>query len=423
MSKIKVLIFPAGKINSIELHDALSSNVHIEVWGAASIERHGQYVFKNYIPNLPMMDKPDFIQKLNEVIAEKNINIIFPTHDTAAEFLAEHQSEINAKIIVADSRTTEICRDKEKTYELFAKEDFCPKIYNKIETFPVFIKPKKGQGTHGTRLIKKPEDIPQNINWDDYVICEHLSGEEYTVDCFTDKYRTVFAFPRSRDRVLGGVSVAGQNEPLTDEIKYIAEEINKKLNLKGLWYFQIKKNDEGKFKLLEISTRAAGSMCLTRALGVNLPLLSVYNAMDYDVEIMQNDYAVTMDRTLISRYKIDYEYDKVYFDFDDTIVIDGQVNLNAIRFLYQCKNKKKEVILITRHEYDLTATFEKYSISKKLFDKIYHIGFDEEKGEYVNPDRAIYIDNSVSERRLVQSEYNIPVFDVDGIEVLLDWRS
>ena len=42
MNKIKVLVFPAGEINSVELHDALSHNVNIEVFGCSSVDRHGE---------------------------------------------------------------------------------------------------------------------------------------------------------------------------------------------------------------------------------------------------------------------------------------------------------------------------------------------------------------------------------------------
>ena len=45
MPKINVLVFPAGEVNSIELHDALSTCVNIELFGASSINRHGEYVF------------------------------------------------------------------------------------------------------------------------------------------------------------------------------------------------------------------------------------------------------------------------------------------------------------------------------------------------------------------------------------------
>jgi len=120
---------------------------------------------------------------------------------------------------------------------------------------------------------------------------------------------------------LAGVSVSGNTEKLTEEINAIAETINSRLNFCGLWFFQIKKNRNGLFNLLEISTRCAGSMSLTRARGINIPLLSVYIALGYDIETFANPYNVEMDKTLIGRYQIDYVYDKVYLDFDDTVTL------------------------------------------------------------------------------------------------------
>ena len=60
MNKINVLIYPAGEINSVELHDALSTCVNIEVFGASSKERHGAYVFKNYISNIPLIQEKSY---------------------------------------------------------------------------------------------------------------------------------------------------------------------------------------------------------------------------------------------------------------------------------------------------------------------------------------------------------------------------
>lgn len=419
--KIHVLVFPAGEINSIELHDALCSCVNIKLFGASSIDRHGEYVFKNYISGVPLISDKNFLYEFNKLIDKNKIDVIFPTHDTIAEFFAQNQDKINAKIIVASKETSEICRDKEKTFDLFKNENFCPKIYKNITEFPVFIKPKIGQGSVGSKLIKNEKDLPSQLN--DFVICEYLPGEEFTVDCFTDKEGNLkVIYPRSRQRVFGGVCVAGQSEVLTSEIKHIASTINSKLNFNGLWFFQIKKDKEGKFKLLEISTRCAGTMCLARAMGVNIALLSVYNAMGYDIEVLPNDYELKMDRTLISRYKMNYEYDTVYFDFDDTLIIDEQVHLPAIKFLYQCKNLGKKVILITRHEPDLFKTLENHAISQELFTEIIKIDFETEKVDFINPKDAIFIDNAHKERKKVKEKFNIPVFDVEGIEVLLDWR-
>jgi len=426
MDKINVLVFPAGEQNSIELHDALCSCVNINLFGASSVgrERHGSFVFENYIPNLPLITSEDFFEKFNECIKTNKINAVFPTHDTVALFFAENAEKIKTKIIGANKESALICRDKKRTYETFKGEDFLPAIYESIEKFPVFIKPREGQGTVGAKHIKNKEDIPLNIDTKDFVICEYLPGEEYTVDCFTDRLGELkFVSCRSRDRLLAGISVAGEIKTTTEEIQNIAQTINKKLNFLGLWYFQIKKDSNGKFKLLEISARVAGTMCLTRARCVNFPLLSVYTAIGLDIEILPNNYSVKMDRALISRYKIDFEYENVYFDFDDTLIIRCKVNLNAIRFLYQCKNMNKRVILITKHIDDIYRSMEKYSIDKNLFSEIISIKEIEKKSYYIKYKNAIFIDNAYAERSDVAKNCGIPVFDVDGIEFLLDWRN
>lgn len=423
-SKINVLIFPAGEINSVELHDALATCLNINLYGASSIERHGKYIFKNYISGLPLVDSPVFIEKFNDLITSYKIDLIFPTHDTIAKFLSENNHKIKAKIIAADKETSAICRDKKRIYDSFKKFDFVPTIYSHLIEFPVFIKPRIGQGGQGAKLLQSKLDLPFDFDLNNYIISEYLPGEEYTVDCFTDKNgRLLFISPRSRKRLLAGITISGAIEPIDNEIQFIAETINEKLKFLGLWWFQIKKDKSGKWKLLEISTRVAGTMCLTRALGINLPLLSVYTAMGIDVEVFVNNYLVEMDRTLMGKYSVNYEYDTVYFDLDDTLIINGEINLNAIRFLYQCKNMNKKVILITKHEYKIKDTLEKHAIAENLFVEIIHLCKDEHKTDYVNPEKSIFIDNAFKERSEVHKAYGIPVFDVDGIEFLLDWKS
>ncbi len=422
--KLNVLIFPAGENLSVELHNALSTCVNIGLYGASSIDRHGEYIFKNYISGLPMITDTDFIDEFNKVLKANNIDLIFPTHDTVEEFLAINSEKLAAKIVAPDKRTASICRDKKLIFELFKDCDFCPEIYSKIEKFPVFIKPRNSQGGNGSMIIKSGKDIPANVNWNEYVISEYLPGIEYTVDCLTDKDgRLRFVSPRSRKRTMAGIAAAGKTEQLTPDIQNIAECINSRLKFLGIWNFQIKKDVNGKWRLLETAARAATSSGLTRALGVNLPLLSVYTAAGYDIEVFQNQYNVESDAALIRRYKIDYDYQRVYFDFDDTLVIEGKVHLPAIWFLYQCKNLGKKVVLLTKHEKEIYKSLENYCIDKNLFSEIIHIAPDDNKADYINPQGAVFIDNAYKERYNVHKKHNIPVFDVDGIEVLMDWRN
>lgn len=427
MGKVNVLIFPAGEINSVELHDALSHNVNINVYGCSSDDRHGGYIFKNYRVGLPNIAEENFIDEFNKLINEWNIEYVFPTHDTVALFLSKNQEHIDASIIVSSYKTAEICRDKKETYALFSDCDFCPKQYSSFEKLPVFIKPRDGQGSKGTKLIREATEIPSDIIIEDYTINEYLPGKELTVDCITDsKGKLCACLPRVRNRLLAGVCVAGQSINASEEVLSIAEEINKRMSFLGLWYFQLKQSSDGKFKLLEISTRCAGTMCLSRARGVNLPLLSVYAAQGKDISVFENPYIVTMDRTLISRYKINYKYDRVYIDYDDTVVEGDSVCLPVIKFIYQCKNKGIKVILISRHEADyedsIRESLEKHYIDEAIFDEIIKLSFSQKKSDYIRKENAIFIDNAYAERKSVHDKLGIPVFDVEGIEVLEDWR-
>ena len=428
MSKVNVLIFPAGEINSIELHDALSHNVNVEVFGCSSFDRHGGYVFKNYRADLPNIAQDDFLESFNKLLIEWKIDFIFPTHDTVALFLAENQKRIQAKVIVAAYETALICRDKKATYTLFKDCDFCPQQYSDLKKLPVFIKPRFGQGSKGAKLIETIDCLPGDFILDDYTINEYLPGEEVTVDCLTDsKGKLCACLPRIRKRLLAGVCVAGSTILATYEIQKIAREINDRMKFLGLWYFQIKRDINGKFKLLEISSRCAGTMCLSRARGVNLPLLSVYAAQGKAINIFENPFMLKMDRTLISRYSFDYYYNTVYIDYDDTIIEGNSVCLPVIKYLYQCKNKNIKIKILSRHEEDHDDTIEeslnKHAISPNLFDRIVKLTFNDKKSDFICDDNAIFIDNAYAERKEVHERLGIPVFDVEGIEVVEDWRA
>lgn len=422
--KINVLVFPAGEVNAIELHTALSTCVNVQVFGASSVERHGSYVFKNYFKDLPRINEDHFLEVFNKLLKDNNIDVIFPTHDAVSDYFANNLDKVHAKIVVSDAKTAALCRDKKLFYDQFKNESWIPQFFERLEdvTLPAFLKPGVGGGSVGAKKVSDKNEI-KNIDLSEYVISEYLPGEEYTVDCLTDKDgRLRVVSPRTRDRTLAGISVAGQTKKVEAEVKKIAETLNAQLSFKGLWFFQIKRSANDELKVMEVSTRCAGGMALTRVLGANLPLLSVYVAMGMDIEPILNTTQIEMDRTLISRYHFDYEYDTVYIDFDDTIIVNGAVNSYAIMFLYQCHAAGKKVYVLTRHAEDIYQTLEKYAISPKLFTDIISLSDKEHKPEHIKPSKAIFIDNAFAERKLVHDIHKIPVFDVDAFEVLLDWR-
>ena len=189
--------------------------------------------------------------------------------------------------------------------------------------------------------------------------------------------------------------------------------------LNGAWFFQIKKDSNGKYKLLEFAPRQSSTMGLYRHAGINFALLSLFNAQQIQIQILRNEYPLQLDRCLYNRFRSNFVYRRVYIDFDETIIADGKVHSMVMAFLYQCRNREIEIILITKHRYNLDETLERCGIAKSLFTKIIHLTDDQNKWQFIDPDGSIFIDNYWLDRRYAKENLGIPVFDVDAIECLL----
>ena len=143
-----------------------------------------------------------------------------------------------------------------------------------------------------------------------------------------------------------------------------------------------------------------------------------------DINILPNKQKVILDKSYIDRYFLEYEYKRVYIDFDDTLVFNRETyNTEAMRFLYQCLNKKIELILITKHAYDIYETARNIKLGLNIFNKIIEVPNNEPKYKYIdNTVPSIFIDNAFAERMAVKKELGIPTFDVTNFECLIDWR-
>ncbi len=420
-----ILVFPCGSEIGLEIHNSLKWSTHFELIGASSVEDHGKFVYNNYIPNLPYINDPLIIPKLLEIVKEQNCSFIIPAHDSAVVLMAKHRKDfekVGCKVITSDYKTCEICRSKNATYDHLEGIIPLPKRYTTPDTFPLFLKPDIGQGSKGTYLVHTKDELNYHLQRDSsLLIMEYLPGEEYTIDCFTNyKRELLFAGARIRGRTLNGISVNAKSihDPMFNDI---AEKINNTLSFRGMWFFQLKKDNQGTLKLLEVSPRVAGTMGLHRNMGVNLPLLSLFDAMDVDVTVQPTNLKMELDRCLTNRYITDLNYNTVYVDLDDSLILNDQVNPLLIAFIFQCINENKKLVLLTRHKGNLIKTLEKHRL-RYLFDDVMHITNNEKKSERISGSDAIYIDDSHAERLEVATNACIPVFDTHGIECLINWK-
>ncbi|MBE6139437.1 MAG: ATP-grasp domain-containing protein [Firmicutes bacterium] len=421
MKKHNVLVFPCGSEIGLEVYRAINKNKDFVLYGGSSVNDHGRFVYQNYIENIPFVDDDEFINKINQIILEHKIDLIVPAHDSVVLKLSENSNKISAKIVTSSEFACNVCRSKKKTYDLFNDILPIPKIYNKEEVklcdLPLFLKPSVGQGSKGTKKIETIEELNNYYISDDLLILEYLPGDEYTIDCFTDyKGNLLYCEGRIRDRILNGISVNCKRFNDPNFIKY-ANLINEKIDMSGAWFFQLKRRKNGEFVLLEIATRIAGTMEFQRGYGVNLALLSLYNALEIDTKIIKNNYEIEFDRALSGKFKFNFNYNTVYIDLDDTIIINDKVNPEAISYIYKAKNSNKKIILLSRHKYDITDTLKKYCIGQ-IFDKIINVEKDRPKSSYITDKESIFIDDSFKEREDVSKNCNIPVFDIDMFEFL-----
>jgi len=423
MSNINILVFPCGTEVGLEIHRSLKYSNHIKLFGGSSIDDHGKFVYKNYIGDIPFLNNSKFLENIKKVIIQNKIDAVYPAMDAVISFLKPLEKELNCKVISSTERTTKICSSKKLTYSLLEKYVNTPKIYTnlkEVNSYPVFIKPISGYGSRGAKIINSfNEGIAHLKEWNNCIITDYLPGEEYTIDCFSNKNRKLlFVGPRPRRRTRMGVSVntVSIDKDKRLEFEIIANKINSKIDFRGAWFFQLKRDVNGVLSLMEIASRLGGSSLLYRYKGINFALLSVFDAFGLEVDILENKFQIEIDRAFSDIVKFDYEFNTVYVDFDDCLIIDGRINTLLLAKLYQYINEGKKIILITRHQFDIDKSLIEYRLGN-LFDKVIHIANKDKKSKYIIEKNAIFIDDSHAERMDVAKVHNIPVFSPDMINI------
>jgi hypothetical protein len=421
----RVLVYPCGTEIGLEIYRAVEYSTYFELWGGSSNYDHGRYVYRRHIDNLPFItdnSNEDLIIEFQKKIKRYNIDYIYPAMDGVLSKFSQYASLFKQKIIAPDPSTTRITRSKKLTYQLLGRCIKVPSVYEKIEdipAYPIFVKPDIGQGSQGAQKIENAYEL-QDVNLDNMVLMEYLPGDEYTVDCFTNNTgKLIYVSARYRKRIKNGISVSSSAAYGSNFIE-IASIINDELKQRGGWFFQIRKDRNGDLVLLEVASRIAGTSAYTRSKGVNLPLLTLYLYSGNNIDsVQENQYEVVIDRALHNSYATNLEYDNVYIDYDDTLIFEKKINIRLIAFIFQCINNNIPVRLITKHEGNLLDDLKEKRIHD-IFDEIIHIGNDENKFDYINGARSIFVDDSFGERKSIYDKIGIQVFDTHMIEFLMN---
>lgn len=239
---------------------------------------------------------------------------------------------------------------------------------------------------------------------------------------FSDNGNVLYAGARTREKTTRGISV--QSTFITDtsfntQFKKYADIISQNLNMHGVWFYQMKFDKNQELKLLEIGPRVSGTMMLNRARGVNFIELALYQKLGFDVEVVFNDIEISLARALVPIYKHNINYDNLYIDFDDTLLLEEKfINPELMRLIFQVKNEEKKVYLITKNKkFNLAKILHKFGITN-IFDEIIHIHENKKKIDYMKMN-SILVDDSFVERKEAKLAGHY-VFGLDNFNILME---
>ncbi|OED89077.1 ATP-grasp domain-containing protein [Vibrio breoganii] len=415
----KILVVPSGSEIAHEIVRSLQNVKNVELYGANSIQAYSELSGENNVIGIPYIDNENFISEISNIVEHHSITHIFPAHDSASLKLTKYEEQLNAKVISSSYETNTICRSKKLTYQKLAEVVRTPKLYERTDPtikLPLFCKPDIGQGSVGAFRVNTVESLAGVQDGD--VLCEHLPGAEYTVDCISDaEGQLLHSSARVRNAMRNGIAVETELARQQKKFRTFALRINEELVLKGAWFFQVKEDINGELCLLEVATRIAGSMITSRFNGVNYAELSLLINEGVPVKVIDNGLDVMLFRNLSYQFKTDLTYDTIYSDFDDCLIFDDKVNADLVNLFFSAMNDGKRIVLITRHAGNLKSKLESLRL-QNLFDEIIHITNGEPKSKFIKSENSIFIDDAFSERFDVHSNCNIPCFSTDMIKGL-----
>ncbi len=256
-----------------------------------------------------------------DICTSHAVDVVLPITTRELDILAKNKGkfeEIGVAVVVSSAEAIDVANDKGKS-ALKARELGLPvpefRIIHDLDTFIdavttlqesqdwVCFKPVRGNGSRGFGIVVKEIESGAFLNkkagiepltlseWKlrlpqvfetPLMVCGYMWGREYSVDMLCSGGKSLFCVPRTRDKMIGGISVAGKLDRNFGLIAFCIR-LAQSLELDGPIGMQWKEDADGVPHLIEINPRLQGTTSALALAGVNLPVQAVRLALGLEL--------------------------------------------------------------------------------------------------------------------------------------------
>ncbi|MGQ9707195.1 MAG: ATP-grasp domain-containing protein [bacterium] len=286
---------------------------------------------------IPPPESDDFISSIMNICKRENIRAILPLVTRELVSLSRIKfrlKEMGIYIPISDEKTIEVLNNKH-TLTIKAKELGVPipqfRLAENLDELiayvnelgypkkPVCIKLPVSNGMRGFRVFDSSRDKMEMLikekptgvfttleeffikfhdcvdKFPPYIVMEHLSGNEYTIDSLANNGKMLVCIPRLRERIKNGISFNAKvvkDERLIEMTGRLIEG----LGIDGVVGFQFKEKENGTPCLIESNPRLQGTVILSACAGVNIPYLLVKMGLGETYEVGEVKWGMSIKR-------------------------------------------------------------------------------------------------------------------------------
>ncbi len=222
-------------------------------------------LFANKHYKVPLSTSSDYQHAIASIIEKEDIDFYLPLLDLEIE-AAQKNEVLKNKLVANNGKFCQACIEKDNYHTWAFKQDIAtPAIVDidRLDSTQLYVLKKNGGfGSRDTKVLSGKDIL--DLDTKGYSIYEHISGTEYTIDCFPDQSAATTTV-RERVEVKNGVSVKTkitQNPYLNT----LATKMVQTFGLTHPFCFQVIEQ-EGIYYMIDVNPRLGGGTAMSAVAG------------------------------------------------------------------------------------------------------------------------------------------------------------